>query len=184
MLLGNLAQVDPQKRMQGWGLGQIGQIGQIGNKSQRRSGGTLVEMAVIAIVCLSFMFAIFEYGRVVFTRQVMENAARAGARFAVVTPTSYLSPTTADANLQAAVESALAGQGQNLVNKKVEAYQADDAGNKIGPWTSTPFGRNMVVEVSGDLQLMFPTFGFVSANATTPNAVHLRIKCMMRGEAN
>ena len=42
------------------------------------------------------MFAIFEYGRVVMMQQMMENAARAGARTAVVTPTSYTDAAPGD----------------------------------------------------------------------------------------
>jgi Flp pilus assembly protein TadG len=73
----------------------------------RRRATTLVEMAFVALSCFYFMFAIFEYGRYVFVRQVMENAARSGARVAVVTPTSYLS-AAANSNVGSAVTTAMA----------------------------------------------------------------------------
>jgi hypothetical protein len=74
----------------------------------RRRGTTVVETAVVALICLTFMFAIFEYGRYVMVRQVMENAARVGGRVAVVTPTSYVAPATATAQVNAAITQALA----------------------------------------------------------------------------
>jgi Flp pilus assembly protein TadG len=150
----------------------------------RRSGTTVVETAVVALICLTFMFAIFEYGRYVMVRQVMENAARVGGRVAVVTPTSYIAPATATAQVDAAVTHALASVPL-AGTPTVTIFQADSSGNNIGPWTSTPFGRNIVVQIDGDLPVIFPTFGFIPNNSkTVPNAIHITVKCMMRGEAN
>ncbi len=150
----------------------------------RRSGTTAVEMAIVSLICLTFMFAIFEYGRYVMVRQVMENAARVGGRVAVVTPTSYVAPATATTQVTNAVTQALASiplKGTPAVT----IYQADSNGNNIGPWTQTPFGNNIVVQIDGDLPVMFPTFGFIPNNSpTVPNAIHITVKCMMRGEAN
>ena len=150
----------------------------------RRRGTTVVETAVVALVCLTFMFAIFEYGRYVMVRQVMENAARVGGRVAVVMPTSYVAPATATAQVNAAITQALSSiplSGTPTVN----LYQADNNGNNIGAWTATPFGRDIVVQIDGDLPIMFPTFGLIpNKSQTVPNAIHITVKCMMRGEAN
>ena len=54
----------------------------------RRNGATLVETAVVISIALLFMFAIFEYGRYVMFRQIIENAAREGVRQAVVNTSS------------------------------------------------------------------------------------------------
>jgi Flp pilus assembly protein TadG len=140
-------------------------------------------MAVISVVCFTFMFAIFEYGRVVLMQQLLENASRAGARAAVVTATSYVASATATANVDAVINSQLAGA--KLRNVVITLYQADDAGNNIGPWTSTPFGKNIVVQIDADCPNLFPTWGFLpNSSTTTPNAVHLTAITMMRGEAN
>jgi Flp pilus assembly protein TadG len=138
----------------------------------------MVEMAFIALACFTFMFAIFEYGRYVQARQVMDNAARAGARQAVVTATSYISSSTATTNVTNTVTAALAN-GQ-LTNVTISIYQADTSGNNIGSWTSAAFGSNIIVQIDADLPLIFPTFGFVSS----ANSIHLTTKAMMRGEAN
>jgi Flp pilus assembly protein TadG len=141
-------------------------------QSQRRSGAVLVETALVIGVCLLFMFAIFEYGRYVMIRQIVENAAREGARQAVVTTSSA---TTA--NIQATVQQYLAGQ--NLSGLSIQVYQADPAtGANIGPWTSAQWGQGIAVEVSGNYKSMLPSFGFL------PNTVPVHVKAIMRSEAN
>jgi Flp pilus assembly protein TadG len=128
------------------------------------------------------IFAIFEYGRYVWARQVMENAARAGARVAVVTATSYISSATATAGVNNAITEALANVPlQNVVYTE---YQADGNGHNIGAWTQTPFGNNIVVQIDADLPLVFPTFGFLPNNGAASNSVHITTTVMMRGEAN
>ena len=168
------------------------------DRPRRRPGGVIIDMAFISCICLAFMFAIFEYGRVVMMQQMMENAARAGARTAVVTPTSYETPAAATASVDAVINNNMAGLP--LSNVTITLFQADNAGNNIGAWTSTPFGKNIVVQIDADCPNLFPTGvptnipkaggGSVMVNflpnssTTTPNAIHLTAKCMMRGEAN
>jgi Flp pilus assembly protein TadG len=152
------------------------------NRRQQRPGTTIVETTFVALVCFVFMFAIFEYGRYVWARQVMENAARTGARVAVVTATSYVTPATATANVNSAITQALANLPlQNVVYTE---YQADANGNNIGAWTQTPFGNNIVVQIDADLQLVFPTYGFLPNNGAAANSIHITTTVMMRGEAN
>jgi Flp pilus assembly protein TadG len=137
-------------------------------------------MAAMKLVCFFFMFAIFEYGRYVFVRQMMENAARSGARVAVITPTSYLSAASANSAVDGAVQTALAGiPAQNMT---WTAYQSDTSGNNIGVWTNTPFGNNLVVKVDADLTLLFPTFNFITG--TSSSSIHITTTSMMRSEAN
>jgi hypothetical protein len=99
-------------------------------------------------------------------------------------PTSYVAPATATAQVDAAINQALASIPLSGT-PTITLFQADNSGNNIGAWTATPFGRNIVVQIDGDLQVMFPTFGFLPMSSTTvPNAIHITVKCMMRGEAN
>lgn len=62
----------------------------------RRTAAHLVEFAVVAPVFFLFLFGIFEYGRYVMTLQVMTNAAREGARYAVVTTNDSSANPTLD----------------------------------------------------------------------------------------
>src|SRR4051794_25329721 len=50
-----------------------------------RRGASAVEFALVAIIFLMFFFGILEVSRLLFVRNMMDNAAREGARFAVVT---------------------------------------------------------------------------------------------------
>src|SRR5205085_10961251 len=136
------------------------------------SAATTVETAVVISIALLFMFAIFEYGRYVMFRQIVENAAREGARQAVVNTSSQ---TTAD--IQATVTKFLAGQ--QLTNLQIQVYKADiNTGANLGPWTSAAFGEGIAVEVTGDYKAILPRFGFLKSTST------IRAKAIMRSEAN
>jgi Flp pilus assembly protein TadG len=168
------------------------------NQRRKRRGGVVIEMALISCICFAFMFAIFEYGRVVMMQQIMVNASRAGARLAVITPTSYTNHT-ADTN---AVIGLVTDQLANLplTQVNIQVYLADDQGNNIGDWTTAQFGQNIVVQVDADCPNLFPTgvptgiptsgepsvmVNFLpNSSTTTPNAVHLTAKTMMCSEAN
>src|SRR5208282_941126 len=84
-----------------------------------RAGTTVVEVALVLLVCLIFMFAIYEYGRFLMMRQLVENAAREGARQAV-TGTN----TVSTAQIQNTVLQYLANQP--LQNASGSALQASD----------------------------------------------------------
>jgi Flp pilus assembly protein TadG len=152
------------------------------SRRPQRPGAALVETAFIAIFLFLFMFAIFEFGRYMMTRQLIENAARSGARTAVTEATSYITQAVATADVTSAVSQNLANL--NMQNLNVQVYQADNNGNNIGTWTLAQFGGNIVVQIDADLPLMFPTFGFLPNNGAAPNSVHISTKVMMRNEAN
>jgi Flp pilus assembly protein TadG len=50
-----------------------------------KSGQAMVEMAFVIFVLVILIFAITEFGRAMYTKNTLTNAARAGARAAVVT---------------------------------------------------------------------------------------------------
>jgi Flp pilus assembly protein TadG len=150
-------------------------------KQRGRMATALVETAVVMLPLLMLLFAIMEYGRVVMMLEILNNAAREGARQATVTATSYVPPATATATITTTVTNFLAGQ--NLENLNIQIFQADTTGNNIGPWTSAPFGQNIVVQIDADFPLLFPV-GFLPNSGAAPSSIHLRAKSMMRGEAN
>ncbi|HLN98257.1 MAG TPA: TadE family protein [Pyrinomonadaceae bacterium] len=53
------------------------------NKKRQR-GATLVEFSIAATVFLTVMFGVIEFGRVLWTHNALTDAARRGARYAVV----------------------------------------------------------------------------------------------------
>ena len=48
------------------------------NKNRRR-GATIVEFAIVCILCIMAFFGIVEYGRLMYVKQLLDNAAREGA---------------------------------------------------------------------------------------------------------
>jgi Flp pilus assembly protein TadG len=151
---------------------------------------TVVETALVVTVCLLFVFGILEYGRLVMTRQILENAAREGARFAVV---DTQDATTAD--VQNRVDQMLMGQGVHLTgyNKttSIQVFKAnpttlqplDASNNVVANWTQAPFtnaafGQGIAVRVTGTYTPVLPSFLFMGKTIT------LQATCVMRSEAN
>jgi Flp pilus assembly protein TadG len=78
----------------------------------RRQGAHLVEFACVVPIFFLFLFGILEYSRYIMTLQVMTNAAREGARYAVVTTNDSSSNPTQD--VQNWVYNYMAGQNVQL----------------------------------------------------------------------
>src|SRR6266550_6639138 len=56
--------------------------------NKRERGSTLVEFAIGATVFLTVVFAVLEFGRALWVHNALADAARRGARYAVVHPES------------------------------------------------------------------------------------------------
>ena len=69
-------------------------IGHVGfRSSHRRSRGqALVEFAFVAPIFLLMLFAIIDFGRYVYYVQILNNAAREGARYAIVNGSESFTP--------------------------------------------------------------------------------------------
>lgn len=59
------------------------------NKNKER-GASLVEFSIAATVFLMVMFAVVEFGRALWTHNALADAARKGARYAVINPQSAI----------------------------------------------------------------------------------------------
>jgi Flp pilus assembly protein TadG len=55
---------------------------------RRKSGQSLVEFSVVAIVFLTTLFVIMDFAMMFFVNQTMQHAVRSGSRAAVVNPNS------------------------------------------------------------------------------------------------
>lgn len=139
---------------------------------RRRRAATLVEAAIVLNVLFLLLFAVFEYGRFVMFRQLIDNAAREGARLAVVSTNNL---TTAD--IQAQVQTYMAGQA--LTSFTVSVYRIDPTTKaNLGLWSDAAFGEAIAVDVTGQYAPMLPSFGIL------PNPVSLSARSIMRSEAN
>ena len=59
----------------------------------RQRGQALAEFALVAPIFFLLLFAIIDFGRYVYYVQILNNAAREGARYAIVHGSLSLSPT-------------------------------------------------------------------------------------------
>jgi Flp pilus assembly protein TadG len=137
-----------------------------------RRGSYTAEVAIVLPVAFLFMFAIFDVGRAIATKQLLDNATRAAARQAVVGTTTL---TTAD--IQTTVTNYLGGltlQGMNI-----QVYQADPTtGANIGVWTKAANGQCIAVQVTGNFVPMVPKFSLL------PSLLLMNSKALMYCEAN
>jgi Flp pilus assembly protein TadG len=144
-------------------------------RMQHRRGAYLVELAFVVMFLVIIIFGIYEYSRLIFVQQMVYNAAREGARFAVVNTTD----TTVIADTQAYVKTKMCGlDNMANCNYKCQVYQADDNGNNLGDPASALFGQYVAVQIDYDFQPVVPALLFWN------NTIHVSSKTMMYSEAN
>jgi Flp pilus assembly protein TadG len=149
----------------------------------RRPGATLVETAMVLSVALLMTLAIYEYCRYFMLSELVNNAAREGARLAVATTNTQ--NTTA---IQNTVIQYLANQnlkntsGNPLSASDVQVYQVNPATGALATpdsnWYDAAFGSSIMVRVNARFTPMLPTFGFL------PTTVNLQGTAVMSSEAN
>jgi hypothetical protein len=165
--------------------------GNLGQPSQhpRRRGAAAVETAIILPLALLMMIAIFEYARIVTLKQILDNAAREGARYAVVRVDDG---STTDAQILAKVEDYLVGFQDQFVNynrsTNIQVYKANaTTGANLGSWKDAGFGEGIAVKISGQVKLALPGFLFVggrSWNLKGLQTLTLSAESTMYSEAN
>jgi Flp pilus assembly protein TadG len=150
------------------------------NRGNRRTAASVVEFAVVAPVLLLFLFGLLEYSRLMFTIQMLNNAAREGARYAVVNV-----GTVTTANVQDYVNNYLVGQGtQQLTgfNKttSITVYQADSTTglNNGQPWQNSPWGKAIGVSITGTYKPFVPGLIKLTGSLTLTGT------CVMTTEVN
>jgi Flp pilus assembly protein TadG len=114
-----------------------------------RPAAALVETAAVCTVFLLVLFGVFEYCRLLWVRQMVENAAREGARFAIVN--SY--DTNLVADTQAVINTRMSGLQNALLNWKVQVFHADANGNPTYQF-QTDSGGNYVSDTKGNKTYM------------------------------
>lgn len=143
-------------------------------KRRGRPAAALVETAAVVTVFLMVLFGVFEYCRLIFVQQMVENAAREGARYAIVnTPDTNLVADT-----QAQVNARMAGLNNALLNYNVQVYYADSNGNNIGQPQNAPFGAYIAVQIDCDYNPIVPSLLWMNQK------IHIRTKAFMCSEAN
>jgi Flp pilus assembly protein TadG len=148
-----------------------------------RPGATVVETAVVLLVALGLTLAIYDYARYFMLSQLVNNAAREGARQAVANTN-----TQNTASIQNTVVQYMANQ--NYSNSAGAAFSASDvivmqvnpatgaAATPDSTWYNSPFGATIMVRVNAKFTSLFPSFGFL------PTTVTLQGTAVMSSEAN
>jgi Flp pilus assembly protein TadG len=142
-------------------------------RKYRRRAAAAVETAMVLSAFLLFVFGIYEYGRLLFMKELLDNAAREGARYAVVNTANVDS-----AAIQTEVRSFLANQQTALQNLQIDVYLSDANGNNIGAWTDAQFGEYIMVQVTGTYKPILPSLFFMKAS------INLRGQSLMYAETN
>jgi len=148
-----------------------------------RRGAVVVETALALSIVLALVLAVFDYGRYFMLSQLLNNAAREGARQAVA------NTNTQDTTMiQNTVIQYLANQhftdssGNPLSASDVVVVQVNPAtGAPTSPdsnWYDAPFGSGIMIQVNASFSSLFPSFGFL------PTTVKLQGTAVMLSEAN
>ena len=151
----------------------------------RRRAASMVEFAAVAPLFFLLLFGFFEYARFLFTVQLVNNAAREGARYAVVNTTTVATPSAATLAVQTYVDNYLAGQGGSQYvgytpAANISVYTADPitGQNTSIPWQNAGWGSGIGVSVSGNYQPIVPGLLFMMGSITLTGT------CVMTVEAN
>ena len=130
-------------------------------------GAALLETAITLPLILLVSVAIFEFGRAYQTWQVLTNAAREGARVAI------LAGTTPDQIKEAVITYAAVG-GLTVTADQI----ALDQGKALGSWT----GSEIKVSYPFQFMVLNPVAKLVSSDATAGNALTMSAVAIMRNE--
>jgi len=146
-----------------------------------RRGAAAVEAALVLPVVVVLLFGILEYGRYLMTLQVLTNAAREGAHYALThtQPVTIAGVTSGNATTDVTnvIDKALGG-GIYLSGQTVQVYASDSLGNNIGSWTSTQIGDSVCVRITGNYRVILGGMLFL------PNTIPVVAQAVMRSESN
>jgi Flp pilus assembly protein TadG len=125
-------------------------------RKERQRGLATVEMAISLMLLVLLTFGVLEYGWMFLRIQELTNAARAGARYAVI-------PDATNAGVGAAVANLMTGAGISGydVSVSVEDVSTPDTGEPITVTVSVPYANVTLLNMS-----IFPTPETLSASAT------------------
>jgi Flp pilus assembly protein TadG len=119
------------------------------------------------------LMGVIDYARIMYVRQLMDNAAREGARYAAV---HTHDKTTSE--IESYVRALMVRQDQ-ILGATVAVYKASQSdGSNQGVWTSAGFGESIAVQINVTLRPFVPRL--LMMQTTVP----LQAKVLMYSEAN
>jgi Flp pilus assembly protein TadG len=151
------------------------------NHTNTRWAAYVAEFAVVLPIVVLFLFGIFEYGRYISFMQVVENAAREGARMAIAHTNDKVK-----ADIVNRVTERMAG-----IDKQVTGYDVqvdgivlrpqdatEKAGDVLPDWTDAAYTDGVSVTVTGDYKPILPTLIHM------PMTIPVNVRIVMYSEGN
>jgi Flp pilus assembly protein TadG len=167
-------------------------------KAHRRRGATLVEAAFVLPLPLLFLLSILEFARYLMVLHVANNAAREGARYAIV----HAGDGTTKSQILDVVNSRMAGINANIDGYAVDVFTVDPAGlydtttNKYkypptikqlngSQWNDAQFSGALAVQITGTYTPIISAVPFMDRfNVPIMSPTPLTVTAMMSSEAN
>lgn len=154
-------------------------------RRKSRRAAVVVETAMVMTPLVLLLFSIFEYGRFLMVRQLLNHAAREGCRYAAVNNTS----STLLTDVTTTVTTQMCGSAtRDLTGFTVAISAVDAGGTDTAAWTSSSNqsaaitailpGDPIAVKVTGTMTTMFPTLHFL------PLSISMTSKVIMTCEGN
>jgi Flp pilus assembly protein TadG len=132
-------------------------------------GAALIEAAITVPIILLISVGIFEFGRAYQTQQVLTNAAREGARLAVLE-----GPT--DAEVRARVNSYLTGGGLTaLADGNIDV-------NRTLPFNGSSTASQVTITYPFQFMVLNPVVRLVVPTSTTGSDIPMSAAALMRNE--
>ena len=142
----------------------------VNRRARAEAGQSLAEFAIALPLLLAIVIAIFEFGRAWNEYQVITNAAREGARRAVVPGTDIEDEVTAVVHDYVAS----AGLDAGLVNVTIDGFDGD-AGSPASVQVDYPY----------EFQLLGPIVTFLGdGSGVVPGSITLSTTAVMRNETS
>jgi Flp pilus assembly protein TadG len=132
-------------------------------------GNALIETAITVPIVLLIAVGIFEFGRAYQTQQVLTNAAREGARQAVIEGVS-------DATVTSIVRNYLTSGGLTAVNPVISRTIS------MNPAGGCPCGSRVTINYPFSFIVLQPVARLVARNSTAGSAITMQASAIMRNE--
>jgi Flp pilus assembly protein TadG len=139
------------------------------NIRRRERGAALVEAAITVPIILLISVGIFEFGRAYQTWQVLTNAAREGARLAVLEGTT-------DSDVRSRVNDYLTGGG--LVSLSDSSIDV----NRAVAMTGAATGSQITVHYPFEFMVLNPVVRLITPSSTTGTPITMSASTVMRNE--
>lgn len=131
--------------------------------SSRRPGSAAVEMAVVSPVLVLLLLGLWEYGRMVEARQLLDNAAREGARYAS-------GGNLTAAQVEGIVQSYLSNAGVNTTGMTVTVYNITlNPTPNVGDPSDNPSAANQMDRLRVTVTLPFNNYRWIVMSSFASN---------------